>query len=1539
MSHSIRRQALQTSFPDIIPLAPVSRPAHCGKNYKEYSMKRILCFLLSCLMITSSFSILSLAKEGEDAADVKTEATFELAYGGATGIFSMTFDDGNMDTTLWLNEVFERYNLYGSTMNITDKNFKTDELVEAWQEVLSKGRLESENHSKTHDKVLPAQWWSNYSKHEANNTEANYQSEIVDSYYRILEVTGRAPLCFAPSNNTLHDDAVKVVAQYHYAMRQGLRWNLGAGKYQSLDPIVNATYNSHETNNQTAGAGGWYNPYMMSFASNPIKDGLDFAANNGAWLITMCHSIGPSGDVDFDVALDFFEHAARLQNEGKLWVTTFGNATKYIRERQNSTVSAVIRGENVILTVTMAEKTADNLPLDTDVFNHPLTVKVAVGEFDAVTYTVGGARKYAKTFVENGKTYAYVDVIPNSGECIVTPIDLLSESGITPSILGTIQADGTFSSEGVTVTGNATRVNVDAYQKVYAKLDLSDCKEYNTASISLAVSDARASGQILVYGLTDNADINGWSATSINGYNAPANNRYGASVDLAQVYANAPLGAIAISGAGNYTLNLTDYVCELLDREATAGTLIFVLDEASTSRAISFEFTTSNLYTTTINFDAQSELVFPSGTSVSAYAAADVYSTGGITKDNFSLVNDGAQTNALKVQFTSSKWNLFKILNFFPEDLTHEDIGRKFVITFKMKESDSEKTTISGIRMGMVGTHTSGVNCGNVGGGSADNKGTQYNSVVIKNTAFDTWETFTYEFEVTEEVFAGSRPAEHLGFYANVNVARTMWFDDFTLTEIETQKDDDGASSESLYTHTQNFEGLTVDRYPTGFSKLGFGTFLVSADKNATNANGASQSLLYESIGASYERIYYLGATPYGTTDASMQYTEADIGRTFRVSFKINTPNVTKINVAMVCRNNQLQYSKLPDTAQKASYTISEEATNTWVKITYTFTVTTDFLAADGHFTEMLINMGSCKGASETNKAKIYLDDFKVLEIPATSSNTLLSPTEWATVGASATTPVVSLPKPEAQNTHTYGYAYFDKSHLSDVTAGILNLSMKEGFGQDVRLIALREDLLSRLTLTERYHLLSRTEIDPNYIWRGFDLALASTDVESLRISLNNYLSEMEGFGASFLFVQKDVIDTVHYELIGANAFLSAKDYTTDGTLTTEGGIIRVSGTSLTLNNVLDNTKNNVAIAGKIYYVRLKASAGVRASFLGTEAVASEDGTLLLCCRPKSDEQNPKLTLSADNSFTVTSIRVDTGTTTVKVEDALLTIEYATDKEFVKNVLQNVSLDTSIAVNFFFREDTAPLSVQDESGKELLNRERTARIGDATYYVVSVRVAPKDAYRPTTIKATLASGLSCTLDASISRYARKLLSLENEDAYIQDAKTLMRYSLNYIRETALAYGGASEDMLKAFETDITVDKTLHETIYKNEDVTGIDAFCLDLCDIVGMVWKVKAGFVGTVDITMGERTLSATYTADSPCGEAEYLILGEIEAYVLREDIQVRVSAQDGTTSAYTFNLATYVKSVGTDALYAVYAYATEATSYHAKYPNAKLAK
>ena len=278
------------------------------------------------------------------------------------------------------------------------------------------------------------------------------------------------------------------------------------------------------------------------------------------------------------------------------------------------------------------------------------------------------------------------------------------------------------------------------------------------------------------------------------------------------------------------------------------------------------------------------------------------------------------------------------------------------------------------------------------------------------------------------------------------------------------------------------------------------------------------------------------------------------------------------------------------------------------------------------------------------------------------------------------------------------------------------------------------------------------------------------------------------------------------------------------------------------------------------------------------------------------------------------------------------------DGDFVKNVLQNVSLDTNIAVNFYLPTSEAILSVKDARGTELLNTENTVTIQGTTYYVITTEQAPKDAYRESTLTVTLESGRAYQLDASILRYAKNLFAITRDDAYIKDAQALVRYILNYIRECALAYGGATAEELTEYQMNLTIDKTLRETIYENPMPKGIDSFCLDLQTTTGMVFQVEADFVGSVAVSLYDRTLTEVYTADTPM-EERYLILDNIAAYQLRTDITLTVTDSEGNTERALFNLATYVKSIGSDALYAVYAYSIEAASYHKNYPTVQVVK
>lgn len=330
-------------------------------------MKNFIIASTLCLSLLLPSIPLSAYAAESNAPQEQQLAELALSPNGTRGIVSMTFDDGNQATASWLNEIFKQYDLHGSIMMITDSNLKNTESISFWKSIFADGRLSPESHSRTH-MVLPSDSWA--AKNDPatlnNNTEENYIREIYESGDKIKTTFGSFPLCFAPSNNTMSEGGMRVVKKFYYAMRQGTRFG---ADIQSLDPIVG----SHDP-------GGWYNLYMTGTKNkeDAILKGLNIAATDGGWLVIMCHGIGEnSGDSTYAKFEPVLEQMSEAQKNGTVWVTTFSEATKYVRQRQNTSINLKQTAPGTYsLSLTLAEKTADGLPLSTEVFNLPLTVRI-----------------------------------------------------------------------------------------------------------------------------------------------------------------------------------------------------------------------------------------------------------------------------------------------------------------------------------------------------------------------------------------------------------------------------------------------------------------------------------------------------------------------------------------------------------------------------------------------------------------------------------------------------------------------------------------------------------------------------------------------------------------------------------------------------------------------------------------------------------------------------------------------------------------------------------------------------------------------------------------------------------------------------------------------------------------------------------------------------------------------------------------------------------------------------------------------------------
>ncbi|MBQ7363499.1 MAG: polysaccharide deacetylase family protein [Clostridia bacterium] len=347
-------------------------------------------------------------------------AEIAAAKGGANGIVSMTYDDGLYDTAELLNELFAEYGLEASLMLVTDKTNTSGGYTTAqWNKIFSEGYLEPQSHSSKHINVRTS-----------TLDAAGLDEEIGGSYRDLVrDFPEYDHLTFAIPNSNYSKTELDVVNDYFYAARGGYcTLNSKLGIPQSLSPTFGTA------------AGSWYNPYMVRLQPNqPVYQStnsteqiisyLNKCATDGGWFISITHAVVTDDDpkanpTDGSEPADMTESQARLifssmqslKESGKLWVTTYSEATKYVRERQNSTVTAYTTADGMYVELTMATETEDGLPLPADIFNLPLTVKIQVpSTWGKFTYTQGGQSTEVECFSEGGIKFAYIDLVPNGG--------------------------------------------------------------------------------------------------------------------------------------------------------------------------------------------------------------------------------------------------------------------------------------------------------------------------------------------------------------------------------------------------------------------------------------------------------------------------------------------------------------------------------------------------------------------------------------------------------------------------------------------------------------------------------------------------------------------------------------------------------------------------------------------------------------------------------------------------------------------------------------------------------------------------------------------------------------------------------------------------------------------------------------------------------------------------------------------------------------------------------------------------------------------
>ena len=382
--------------------------------------KKIIALVITVCTLLSLLAPSVLAADPQQQTKSSSNVNAEIAYvyDDREAIISMTFDDGYYNVAQTLQALFEEYDLYGSLMMVARNsiipetnyhNGKTYACEALWDELFAKGRLEPQDHSGSHKNL----------KGDGSGpeiTEEFLKSEMDDSIAQLEEYFPDYDyLSFAIPYGSMSDEAYEHATDLYYALRTTMHG------VQTLDPDYSTNY------------GSWYKMRSPSMYRNgteferqyaTIKGDIDAVVEQNGWYLPIIHKVG-----DFDPSLNWetelpletaravFSYISDLNKAGTVWVTTYSNAIKYVRERQNSRVYAREENGEIYVKVVMNEYAPDGKALPLDVFNHPLTVKVEVpSSYATVYYTSGGVEQSATSYYEDGKNYVKLNVIPDGSD-------------------------------------------------------------------------------------------------------------------------------------------------------------------------------------------------------------------------------------------------------------------------------------------------------------------------------------------------------------------------------------------------------------------------------------------------------------------------------------------------------------------------------------------------------------------------------------------------------------------------------------------------------------------------------------------------------------------------------------------------------------------------------------------------------------------------------------------------------------------------------------------------------------------------------------------------------------------------------------------------------------------------------------------------------------------------------------------------------------------------------------------------------------------
>ena len=325
-------------------------------------------------------------------------STHQITYfqGNKAGAVSITFDDGYPSQ---VNNGVSQLNARGlkGTFFIITKwvgiSWQPWPNWATWQDVAAQGH-EIASHTVTHPS-LPAL------------SEDQIRWELSTSQSLINQnIPGQNCISLAYPSSDVNDTIEAITADYYVAGRGG--WT-GEGSVLNHYQPGQDQYGSYNTVD-------FYNVGSMSgdgltISNENFNDRLDRAVLSHAWLDIHFHEINDS--TAFGTILDY------IQGKQAYWIDTFGNISRYMKERLNSTIQVITDTPSEIRINILMDAS-----LPTSIYNVPLTIRSTVpASWAQVIVQQGSAIQTLTPVMEGSEKVVYYNALPNGGDISLTATD------------------------------------------------------------------------------------------------------------------------------------------------------------------------------------------------------------------------------------------------------------------------------------------------------------------------------------------------------------------------------------------------------------------------------------------------------------------------------------------------------------------------------------------------------------------------------------------------------------------------------------------------------------------------------------------------------------------------------------------------------------------------------------------------------------------------------------------------------------------------------------------------------------------------------------------------------------------------------------------------------------------------------------------------------------------------------------------------------------------------------------------------------------